>query len=58
MQHIHRVAWTIGSELMGEHGQEIRKLRREYGDRFSANTRNLMDEALQMVERVWPDFRR
>jgi len=58
MQHIHKVAWTTGPELMGELGQEIRKLRREHGDRFSANTRNLMDEALQMVERVWPDFPR
>ena len=55
---IHKVAWTTGSELMGELGQEIRKLRREHGDRFSANTRNLMDAALQMVERVWPDFPR
>ena len=55
---IHTVAWTTGSELLGELGQEITKLHREHGDKFSSSTRDQMEEALQMVARVWPDFPR
>ena len=55
---IHKVAWTTGSELVGELGQEISKLRREHGDKFSSSTRDQMEEALQVVARVWPDFPR
>ena len=55
---IHKVAWTTGSELLGELGQEISKLHREHGDKFSSSTRDQMEEALQMVARVWPDFPR
>ncbi len=53
---IHNVAWTTSSELMGELGQEISKLRREHGDSFSASTRDQMEKAFQMVLQVWPDF--
>ena len=55
---IHKVAWTTGSELLGELGQEITKLRREHADKLSTSTRDQMEEALQMVARVWPDFPR
>lgn len=55
---IHKVAWTTGSELVGELGQEISKLHREHGDKFSPSTQDQMEEALQMVARVWPDFPR
>lgn len=53
---IHKVAWTTGSELLGELGQEITKLRREHADKFSSSTLDQMEEALHMVARVWPDF--
>jgi hypothetical protein len=55
---IHKVAWTTGSELVGELGREISKLHRERGEKFSSGTREQMEEALQMVARVWPDFPR
>ena len=55
---IHEVAWTTGSELVGELGKEIRQLQREHGDKFSSSTRDRMDEAMRMVARVWPDFHR
>ena len=55
---IHGVAWTTGSELVGELGQEITKLHREHGDKFSSSTRDQMEDALEMVARVWPDFPR
>ncbi|HOX55888.1 MAG TPA: hypothetical protein P5205_03590 [Candidatus Paceibacterota bacterium] len=53
---IHKVAWTTGSELLGELGQEITKLRREHAGKFSSSTLDQMEEALHMVARVWPDF--
>jgi hypothetical protein len=50
---IHKVAWTTGSELLGELGREIAKLRGEHEARFSSSTRDQMEEALEMVARVW-----
>lgn len=53
---IHEVAWTTGSELVGELGKEIRKIHREQANKFSSCTRGRMDEAMRWVTRVWPDF--
>jgi hypothetical protein len=55
---IHNVAWTTGSELIGELGQTMKEIVREHGDSFSDSTRARMDAAFEMVERAWPDFRR
>jgi hypothetical protein len=55
---IHEVAWTTGSELVGELGKEIHKIKREHANRFSSCTRDRMDEAMRRVKRVWPDFPR
>jgi hypothetical protein len=55
---IHKVAWTTGLELLGALGQEIGKLYREQGDKFSSSTKDQMSKALEMVTRVWPDFPR
>jgi len=55
---IHKVAWTIGSELLGELGEEISKLHREQGDKFSSSTKDQMREAFEIVTLVWPDFHR
>jgi hypothetical protein len=55
---IHKVAWTTGSELIGELGQEIKKLVREHGPMLSATTHAKIEAAFDMVKRVWPGFPR
>jgi hypothetical protein len=55
---IYKMAWTTGSELLGELGQEIKKIEKEHSKSFSANTNTKMDIAFEMVARVWPDFPR
>jgi hypothetical protein len=55
---IHKVAWTSGSELIGELGQEMKRLEREHGSRLSASTSKKIEAAFDMVSRVWPDFPR
>jgi len=55
---IHKVAWTSGSELLGELGKEMKKLEREHGRGLSARTCTKMEVAFDMVARVWPDFPR
>ena len=55
---IHKVAWTTGSELIGELGQAMNDIAREHGDSFSDSTRTRMEAAFEMVRRVWPDFPR
>jgi hypothetical protein len=53
---IHKVAWTTGSELIGELGQELRKLKREHRHELSPNTATKLEAAFEMVRRVWPGF--
>lgn len=53
---IYEVAWTTGSELIGELGQEIKAIAQEQGDDFSSKTRSKIGDAMRIVERVWPDF--
>ncbi len=55
---IHKVAWTTGSELIGELGQAMKDVAGEHGDCFSDGTRAKMEAAFEMVMRVWPDFPR
>jgi hypothetical protein len=55
---IHKVAWTSGSELIGELGQEMKRLEREHGSRLSTSTAKKIEVAFDMVRRIWPDFPR
>ena len=55
---IHKVAWTTGSELIGELGQEMKKLEQEHGSDLSTSTGAKVEAAFEMVRRVWPDFPR
>jgi hypothetical protein len=55
---IHKVAWTTGSELIGELGKAMKDMAREHGDSFSDGTRAKLEAAFEMVRRVWPDFPR
>ena len=54
----YKVAWTTGSELIGELGQAMKDVAREHGGSFSDSTRSRMETAFEMVRRVWPDFPR
>jgi hypothetical protein len=55
---LHKVAWTTGSELIGELGQAMKDVAREHGGSFSDSTRARMETAFEMVLTVWPDFPR
>ena len=55
---IHKVAWTTGSELIGELGQAMKNVAREHGASFSDSTRARIETAFEMVQRVWPNFPR
>ena len=52
---LHRTAWTSGSELLGELGLELLKLKRSRDSR-SAELNRLIDNCIEMVRRVWPDI--
>lgn len=53
---IHKVAWTTGSELIGELGQKIKEIKKNDLNHLSAETKKNMDEGMDMVKVVWPDF--
>ena len=54
----HEVAWTTGSELLGELGQEMKRIENDSSVKKSEDARKKIDECFQMVRRVWPDFPR
>ena len=53
---LHRVAWTTGSELLGELGAEILQFQRSTPSLSDAVQQSLA-RSLEMVRRVWPDIR-
>jgi hypothetical protein len=53
---LHRVAWTTGSELLGELGVEIIQFQRS-APSASAELQQALSRALDMVRRVWPEIR-
>jgi hypothetical protein len=53
---LHKVAWTTGSELIGELGSEILSFQRSASDVSSELQRSLSD-CMSMVRRFWPDIR-
>lgn len=54
--YLHEVAWTTGSELIGELGEKIKEIRKENLGSLSAETKQNMKEGMDMVKVVWPDF--
>lgn len=54
--YLHEVAWTTGSELIGELGEKIKEIRKENLGSLSAETKKNMKEGIEMVKVVWPDF--
>lgn len=53
---IYQTAWTTGSELMGELGQSIKKIRKENLNNLSDDSIKNMKESMQMVKRAWRGF--
>ena len=54
---VHEMAWTTSSELMGEIGKELRKIKATCRGRLSLNSKNAMSEVSAIVGRAWPSFR-
>jgi len=54
---LNHVAWTTGSELIGELGTAIRGFERTQ-PAISLSLRSSLDTCMQAVLRVWPDFPR
>jgi hypothetical protein len=52
---LHRVAWTTGSELLGELGAEIVRFQRDTQS-VSGELQHSLSRSLDMVRRVWPDI--
>jgi hypothetical protein len=53
---LHRVAWTTGSELLGELGSEILQFQQSTSS-VSTTLQQSLSRSLEMVRRVWPDIR-
>lgn len=52
---LNRVAWTTGSELVGELGAAIRDFERTQPV-VSPSLRSALERCARIVVRVWPDF--
>ena len=52
---LHRVAWTTGSELLGELGAEILQFQRTTPS-LDAAVQQSLTRTLEMVRRVWPEI--
>ena len=53
---LRKVAWTSGSELIGELGQKIKEISKEDISRLSAATIKNLKDGMDVVKLVWPDF--
>ena len=53
---IHKVAWTTGSELIGELGEAIKAIRKDNLHGLSDDSKKNIRESMDMVKRVWQDF--
>jgi hypothetical protein len=52
---LHRVAWTTGSELLGELGAEILRFQRSIPS-VDPEVQRSLNRCMDMVRRVWPDI--
>ena len=55
---IYSIAWTTGSELIGELGQKMKEIERKDAGQMSRATKKKVEAAFEMVRRVWPKFPR
>lgn len=55
---LHEVAWTTGSELIGELGLELKRIESEGSLKKSPKSLETIEKCFRMVFREWPDFPR
>ncbi len=53
---LHKVAWTTGSELLGELGLEILRFQRDHAT-VTTELRQTLGSCMDAVRRVWPNIR-
>lgn len=53
---LHKLAWTTGSELLGELGLQILDFRREHAT-VTAELRQSLGSCMDTVRRVWPNIK-
>ena len=53
---LHKVAWTTGSELLGELGLEILGFQ-QHLPTISEELRQLLASCMDIVRRAWPDIK-
>jgi len=53
---LHKVAWTTGSELLGELGKEILGFQKNLPT-ISTELRQCLASSMETVGRVWPDIK-
>ncbi len=53
---LHKVAWTTGSELLGELGLQILGFQRDHPN-VTAELRQSLGSCMDTVRRVWPNIK-
>lgn len=53
---VYERVWTVGSELWGELGLELQRIRAACGPSLSNRTMMCLDAVMRDVQRVWPDM--
>jgi hypothetical protein len=50
------MAWTTGSELIGELGLALKRIGREHASDLTETCNACLRKSMEMVKRVWPNF--
>ena len=53
---IHEVAWTTGSELLGELGAELKRIQELHEPHLPADVSEAIARSLGFVRQYWPDL--
>ena len=53
---IHEVAWTSGSELLGELGLELKRIQELHEPHLPSDLMEAISRALEFVREFWPDL--
>jgi hypothetical protein len=53
---LRHVAWTTGSEFMGEFGARMKKVKAEQWGRMSSGSKQSFRIAAETILKVWPDI--
>jgi hypothetical protein len=54
---LHETAWTSSSELLGELGLELRRIKKQHWRRLDEGARSLLQECAAAVHKGWPAMR-